>query len=288
MEFLQMICGLLGGDSHVEECVRLDAAARLVWIDLRQVIRGSTSAGLAGGFVIKMASRISQIQQSIVLQDPDFLVFEYDFPDIHGLQALQQTKAENPRLPILMLTQQHSEELAVWAFRSGVRDYVVKPLERHDLYHICTKLVSVTKTNKNDTNRQNCIPHPTLPWDSLIKYQSTSDDSLARGLEYLNAHFHKNVSLETVASVCGLSRFEFSRLFRKKFGITFREYVIRCKIDKAAELLDNPHTLVIDVAHLVGITDPSHFARSFRRYTGMTPSEYRESSYRRELNKWQN
>jgi YesN/AraC family two-component response regulator len=235
-----------------------------------------------------MASQISQIRKSISLQDPDFLVFEYDFPDIHSLQALQQTKAENPRLPILMLTQQHSEELAVWAFRSGVRDYAVKPLEQHDLSHICNNLVSVTKTNKNDTNRQNWIPHPPLPWDSLIKYKQASGDVLARGLEYLQAHFHENVRLETVASLCGLSRFEFSRQFKKRFGMTFRDYVIRCRIDKAAELLDNPHTLVIDVAHLVGIRDPSHFTRSFRRYTGMTPSEYRETSYRRELNKWQN
>jgi YesN/AraC family two-component response regulator len=235
-----------------------------------------------------MASQISQIQKSISAHDPEFLVFEYDFPDINGLQALQQTKAENPQLPILMLTRQHSEELAVWAFRSGVRDYVVKPLEKKDLNRLCLQLLSLAKNSKYHKNRQNCIPHPSLPWDSLIKYQPTADDSLAKGLEYLNAHFHKNVSLETVASVCGLSRFEFSRLFRKKFGITFREYVIRCKINKAAELLDNPHTLVIDVAHLVGITDPSHFARCFRRHTGMTPSEYRETSNRRELTKLRN
>ena len=64
---------------------------------------------------------------------PYFLCFEFDFPNASDLAVLQQTKRQHPELPLLMITESHSESLAVWAFRSGVWDYLVKPLTADEL-----------------------------------------------------------------------------------------------------------------------------------------------------------
>jgi YesN/AraC family two-component response regulator len=251
--------------------------ASLVWVDLRQVSQGSVTERLEEKFAVTIVRQICQIQDRISEQQPDLLIFEYDFPDIQRLKALQQTKIDNPHLPILMLTEHHSEELAVWAFRSGVRDYIVKPLDKTDLIRISLQLLSVVKTKENCKCRENVMSQPLVPRDSRINCELMSGDVLARAFEYLNSHFHEKVSLETVSSLCGLTRFEFSRMFKQHLGITFMEYLIRCRIRKAVELLGNPNARIIDIAYVVGFTNPSYFAKSFRKYTDMTPSEYRGS-----------
>ena len=58
-------------------------------------------------------------------------------------------------------------------------------------------------------------------------------------------------------------------------GLTFRDVVHRVRLRKATELLDQPANRVIDVAQAVGYSDPAHFTRAFRRWTSMTPAEYR-------------
>ena len=64
---------------------------------------------------------------------PQILCFEYDYPDLKGLRTLQKTKHQFPSLPVLMVTEYHSESLAVWAFRAGIWDYLVKPVAVEDI-----------------------------------------------------------------------------------------------------------------------------------------------------------
>jgi DNA-binding NtrC family response regulator len=55
--------------------------------------------------------------------------FQYDYPDLPGLAELRLVKERMPSVPLLMITQAHSELLAVWAFRAGVRDFFVQPVD---------------------------------------------------------------------------------------------------------------------------------------------------------------
>ena len=143
--------------------------ASLVWVDLRQDYKKkSVTERLEEEFVVTIVRQISHIPDKISEQRPDFLIFEYDFPDIQRLKALQQTKIDSPHLPILMLTEHHSEALAVWAFRSGVRDYVVKPFDKTDLMRTCIQMLSVARIGKKSAYRENLISRPPVPRDARI------------------------------------------------------------------------------------------------------------------------
>src|SRR5262245_9632430 len=63
---------------------------------------------------------------------PDMICLQYDHPDALGLNLLLEIKARIPSTPITMLTRQHTEELAVWAFRAGVWDYLVLPMSTQE------------------------------------------------------------------------------------------------------------------------------------------------------------
>ncbi len=77
------------------------------------------------------------------------------------------------------------------------------------------------------------------------------------------------------ASLCSLGLFQFSRAFKRERGMTFQEYITRSRIRQAATLLRHLYAPVTDV----GFNDLSHFSRTFRRYVGIRPSEYRHGTW---------
>lgn len=98
--------------------------------------------------------------------------------------------------------------------------------------------------------------------------------SIHRSLAFVAAHYHEKFAASAVAAHCGLSRFQFSRNFHSAFGITFREYLLRYRIREACRRLDSNDGSVTGIAYAVGFHDGSYFARMFRRYVGMLPSQY--------------
>lgn len=97
---------------------------------------------------------------------------------------------------------------------------------------------------------------------------------VVRAPQFVAEHFHEKFPAADIAEHCGLSRFQFSRSFHAVFGITFREYLLRYRIIAACERLRLGDLPVTEVAYAVGFHDGSYFARMFRRYTGVLPSQY--------------
>jgi AraC-like DNA-binding protein len=69
----------------------------------------------------------------------------------------------------------------------------------------------------------------------------------------------------------------FCRVFKAATGMTFSEYVARCHVDRARELLRNPKMQVTEVAFASGFQSIPHFNHTFKRYTGLSPKGYRAS-----------
>lgn len=67
----------------------------------------------------------------------------------------------------------------------------------------------------------------------------------------------------------------FSRIFKEKMGLTYREYVTKKRISAACEMLIISELTVGEIQRKVGYSDSKSFFKSFRKYTGMTPKEYR-------------
>ncbi len=94
-------------------------------------------------------------------------------------------------------------------------------------------------------------------------------------LSLINNHFQGKITLEEVARHCGMGVFQFSRAFKRERGLTFREFLVRYRIDQARKSPKNPRITVLDSAFIAGFNDPSYFARLFKRYVGVSPSQYR-------------
>jgi AraC-like DNA-binding protein len=252
-------------------------SVRLLWIDLRaRLTLPSLGQGLPAKYVVCRIAYAEAITEAFAGADPAVACFDFDFPDARRLQVLGETALKHPQLPIVMLTEQHSEKLAVWALRTRVWDYLIKPLPMQQL---CACLDSLWTAPK--PCRLGPAPEPppapsAIPSAELrIPIRRVPVD-LSRAIPFVQSNFAEKISLAMVANLCGMGQFQFSRAFKRDHGLTFRDYLLRYRVGRAAELLREERTSVTEAAFSVGFSDLSYFARIFRRYTGANPSEYRE------------
>ncbi len=209
--------------------------------------------------------------EALVLSDavrqkqPFFACVEFDYPDIPRLAALTRLRREFPSLPIAMVTVEHSEALAVWALRARVWDYLVKPV-RVDSMRLCLDRLGRHGPDLDD---------PPMPPDARFKMNGV-DEALERAAEFVAANLQVKISQAETAARFGMTTYQLSRSFKRRFGVTFQEFVARHRIQKATQLLKNRSATVTDVCWSVGFRDLSYFTRVFRRYTGATPSGFRE------------
>ncbi|MDQ0877039.1 two-component system response regulator YesN [Paenibacillus sp. V4I3] len=99
----------------------------------------------------------------------------------------------------------------------------------------------------------------------------------SRIIRYIHLHFAEdNLSVQDVSDHMQMTASHLISIFKEATGKTIKQYVTEYRMEKAKDLLRNNRLKVLDVASQVGFKDGEHFAKIFRKSTGMTPSEYRE------------
>ena len=95
--------------------------------------------------------------------------------------------------------------------------------------------------------------------------------------KYIQEHLSEDLSLVRLAELHYFNPSYLSRFFKQERGVKLSEYIEDCRLKKAKELLSNADLKVRDVALLVGYEAAHSFTRFFKKSTGMTPQEYRDS-----------
>lgn len=119
--------------------------------------------------------------------------------------------------------------------------------------------------------------------DSLEeKRKMRNNRTIEKAVEFIRAHYSKDISLEEVAQHAGMSGSYFSTFFKQETGDNFIDYLTRLRIDKAKSLMTDAELRLYEISQLVGYQDVKYFSRLFKRHVGATPAEYRQFFYRKE------
>jgi AraC family transcriptional regulator len=102
---------------------------------------------------------------------------------------------------------------------------------------------------------------------------------LRRIIEFIDAHLGEEISLAELASVADLSPHHLASAFRMSTGIAPHRYLMERRIARGCELLSKSEASVTTIAHALGFASHGHFSESFRRFAGVTPSDFR-TNYR--------
>ena len=103
---------------------------------------------------------------------------------------------------------------------------------------------------------------------------------IAQAVEQMEKNFlNGDFRLETLSDNCGISYRYFEQLFRQKYGMSPKEYLLSLRLEHAKELLADSDLRIKDIALLLGYGDITHFGKLFTAKTGYTPREYRSKTH---------
>ncbi|MCR5120392.1 MAG: helix-turn-helix domain-containing protein [Lachnospiraceae bacterium] len=107
------------------------------------------------------------------------------------------------------------------------------------------------------------------------KRQERSTDIIKTARDYIRDNFSKEISLDDVSREVNISPYYFSKLFKEATGENFIEYLTNIRIEKAKELLTDSDKSMKEICMECGYQDPNYFSRTFKKNTGLTPTEYK-------------
>lgn len=242
-----------------DERIILDGLTRAVpWNRMGCEVAGTAANGAEG------------LQRIRVLR-PDMLLTDIRMPNMDGLSMIAALRSEFPRLQIAVLTAFRDFEYAQTALNLGVCRYLLKPSRMEELYEAIQTMV----------DRLEALP-PLLenaePEDDPAGAGSNAGNFIVRhAMEYMEAHCAEHLSLTDVAEHVYVSPWHLSKLLNRYVNQSFFDILGRLRMERAKTLLANPELRVHAVAEQVGYSDVAHFSKSFKRFVGMTPGEYRDS-----------
>lgn len=95
-------------------------------------------------------------------------------------------------------------------------------------------------------------------------------------IQYIEQHFHEKITLDTLATYVHMNSSYLSRLFNKEIGESLTDYINRIRIERAKQLIVDSDLNINEITYMVGFSDPSYFSNTFKKFTGVTPREYKQ------------
>lgn len=221
--------------------------------------------------------------RDIALQHPDLLLCDIMLPGINGydtISAIRKQKGMDD-LPVIMLTALDDEEHQIKGYQAGADDYMVKPCNYRLLIARAMQLIKWRQQrNKQQPSKEHkttASPTVTLsPVDEVI-LTSPADKRFREQVEVLvGQHLtDQNFSIDQLAAMMSMGRTKFYGKMKELYGMSPNKYLMKRRMDKAAELLLEGKYTVSEVSYRVGIPDSSYFNKCFKAAFGTVPSKYR-------------
>lgn len=193
----------------------------------------------------------------------DVLITDVEMPLMNGLQLIELAKSKMPDVFVVVLSGYDKFEYARQAMRSGAADYLLKPMDKSEMFRL---LERYEHSRRNEDGQAGNAPPPA----------AASFDEQVKAI--LEKEYNQPFDLKRISDRIGFSPGYTSKMFKQTTGETITEYLNRYRIEKAKQFLtDFPHMKVYEIAPLVGCADKMYFQKLFKKVTGLTPKEYRES-----------
>lgn len=117
-----------------------------------------------------------------------------------------------------------------------------------------------------------------VPESPAIEVPINAPDSLNRAIDYLLKNYQVKIYMADIAKCACISEPHLSHLFKTFIGLSFKKFLIKIRIAEAKQrLIEKPTRQITQIGADVGFTDFSHFEKTFKKVTGISPGRYRKS-----------
>lgn len=233
-----------------EELVRRGIMLAVDWSAVDCVVVGDAANGEEGLEVIRR-------------YQPDLVVTDIKMPRMDGIEMVRQLRAEGNGVRVIILTAYSDFSYAQSAVKLGAVDYLLKPFHDGELEDAVRRLQSPKSAQ--------------APGGLDLPDGSGKSKYVTEAMRYIAEHYNApDICVGSVARFLGVSEGHLSHVFKKETSYTLSSYITSYRIHVAMELLQDCRSRVYEVAEQVGYRDITYFSSTFKKLTGLSPSEYQK------------
>ena len=205
---------------------------------------------------------------------PDIIVSDVMMPEMSGTEMCLKIKNDFDvcHIPVVLLTALTSAEQNIEGLQRGADDYINKPFNAKVLLARCNNLVRNRIILQKKFSQQKDFDAQSLASNPIDqKFLDTVNSIIEKNLD--NIDFDMNM----MARELGLSRSSLYAKFKALTGMTPNDFVLSCKLKRAATMLTaQPDLQIADISDRLGFGSPRYFTRCFKAQFEITPAEYRK------------
>jgi AraC-like DNA-binding protein len=187
------------------------------------------------------------------------LPWEYVWIEFDGMRAREiiETAGLSPDHPVY--------HAAYKDLRENMKDEMLYIAEHHDAppFHLMGHLYLFIDYLSRSSSSQ------------MTTSGRVRDFYIKEALNYIEQNFPNDISIENIASFCGLNRTYFGRIFKETVGKSPQQFLLSYRMAKAAELLKLTDLSISDIGNAVGYPNQLHFSRAYKNVYGVSPREWR-------------
>ena len=195
----------------------------------------------------------------------DAAFVDIKMPGLSGLEAIEKIIFKNLQTEWIILTGYSNFDYAKKAITLGVTEYLLKPASKKDLQNVLNKI------EKNLARKS-----VKLVIDGSVGGGEETIHLVRSAERIVRERFSEQIGVAQIADELGVTPNYLSSIFKKYTNITFTKYITDIRMTKALEILKQTGKSVKDTTELLGYSSSRHFARLFREYYSISPSEYIE------------
>jgi len=219
------------------------------------------------GFVLEVyAGHFAGIMKLLEREHFSLLLLDMKHSPYQSLQICRQIRGKS-QVSIILVGGDRDFELAKQAMSYQVNDYLPDPVQASEL---TASLKAVKRQLDVQSGKEPVTavdggrrPRPKEPIIDAVK-------------KYVDRELHRNITLKKISEDLHFNCAYLGQKFKHHENMSYNEYVLKQRMEKAKRLLEQTDLLIYEVANMVGYTDIDWFYKKFKAYTGTSAKAYRE------------
>ena len=220
---------------------------------------------------------------------PDMVITDVMMPVMDGLEMIKQIKEskDTSHIPIIVLSAKSSLDDRIEGLEHGIDDYITKPfsssylktritslfIQRKQLQELFMNNLSVSNLSEPDwlePSKPKMMPHDALFIKQVMDFMEEQMDN-------------PELVIDSFANELKLSRSLFYRKLKSITGLSPVNFIREIRFKRAEQLIENGNYNFSQIAYMTGFNDPKYFSKSFKKYTGFSPKEYKEQKSKKDV-----
>jgi YesN/AraC family two-component response regulator len=206
------------------------------------------------------------------------------------VHTLKQDTATS-HIPIIVLSAKASMEDRLQGLREGIDDYITKPFSATYLKQRVENIIAQRRMLQQSLLEKLAGEEPAATADEASaetvyhldapQIVDADKEMMNRLMAFLEEHIgNDKLRIEDLAEAVCLGRSVFYGKLKSIVGMSPVDFLRHIRMQRAEQLIANSNYQISQIAYMVGFTDPKYFSKTFKKETGLTPSEYRDKASR--------